>query len=244
MRDAADGLVRPAARQPGCDEPRQERDGGRRGRDRKRRVRAGLDRARRDARRRAPDCFEIEVVDNGPGLPRQNRSRLLEPYVTTKGHKGTGLGLAMSKITEQHGGTLALEDAPPRRTEQRRALVRITLPRRGAPGAALPDDSDDTPGPAPAVAVRREPEPQPSRAGDASRHPDRRRRGRYSRARLRHPRRRGTAHDSRATATRRCAPSRSAVRTSSSSTSGCRAAASTASRCSQSSSAPTPTCRW
>ena len=37
-----------------------------------------------------PDRYEIEVVDNGPGLPKQNRTRLLEPYVTTKGNKGTG----------------------------------------------------------------------------------------------------------------------------------------------------------
>ena len=60
------------------------------------------------------DRVTIEVIDNGIGLPKQNRARLLEPYVTTKGHKGTGLGLAMvQKITEQHGGTLSLEDAPP-----------------------------------------------------------------------------------------------------------------------------------
>ncbi len=73
----------------------------------------------------------IEVIDNGQGLPKQQRSRLLEPYVTTKGHKGTGLGLAMVlKITEQHGGSLTLEDAPadePGRPTTG-ALVRITLP--------------------------------------------------------------------------------------------------------------------
>lgn len=72
----------------------------------------------------------VEVIDNGQGLPKQQRSRLLEPYVTTKGHKGTGLGLAMVlKITEQHGGTLALEDAPDDGSgDHRGALVRITLP--------------------------------------------------------------------------------------------------------------------
>jgi two-component system nitrogen regulation sensor histidine kinase NtrY len=75
------------------------------------------------------DRVTIEVIDNGVGLPKHNRNRLLEPYVTTKGHKGTGLGLAMvQKITEQHGGTLALEDAPQAPGRTHGALVRITLP--------------------------------------------------------------------------------------------------------------------
>lgn len=83
------------------------------------------------------DRVTIEVIDNGVGLPKQNRNRLLEPYVTTKGHKGTGLGLAMvQKITEQHGGTLALEDAPGR---EHGALVRITLPLETGRGVSRPD---------------------------------------------------------------------------------------------------------
>ena len=74
----------------------------------------------------------IEVIDNGIGLPKQNRQRLMEPYVTNKGHKGTGLGLAIvQKIVEQHGGILALEDAPAGPTRSRGALVRITLPLHG-----------------------------------------------------------------------------------------------------------------
>ncbi len=74
--------------------------------------------------------IHIEVIDNGQGLPKQQRSRLLEPYVTTKGHKGTGLGLAMVlKITEQHDGTLTFEDAPPSESGATSgALFRITLP--------------------------------------------------------------------------------------------------------------------
>jgi two-component system nitrogen regulation sensor histidine kinase NtrY len=68
----------------------------------------------------------IDVCDNGPGLPKHNRSRLLEPYVTTKGHKGTGLGLAIvQKIIEQHGGQLLLEDAP--LNERRSSGARVTL---------------------------------------------------------------------------------------------------------------------
>ncbi|MEX0282275.1 MAG: PAS domain-containing sensor histidine kinase, partial [Arenibacterium sp.] len=54
---------------------------------------------------------EITIADNGIGLP-EDRARLFEPYVTTR-DEGTGLGLPIvKKIIEEHGGTLALEDAP------------------------------------------------------------------------------------------------------------------------------------
>jgi len=52
------------------------------------------------------------VYDNGIGLPKENRSRLLEPYVTTR-EKGTGLGLAIvGRILEDHGGHIDLDDLP------------------------------------------------------------------------------------------------------------------------------------
>jgi len=55
--------------------------------------------------------IRVSVRDNGRGLPDE-RSRLTEPYVTTRA-KGTGLGLAIvKKILEDHGGDLILEDAP------------------------------------------------------------------------------------------------------------------------------------
>jgi len=79
--------------------------------------------------RRGDGVVAIEVIDNGPGLPKHNRSRLLEPYVTTKGHKGTGLGLAIvAKITEQHGGELLLDDAPPAAGRTTGARVTLSLP--------------------------------------------------------------------------------------------------------------------
>ncbi len=54
----------------------------------------------------------IRVTDNGVGLPKENRNRLAEPYMTTR-EKGTGLGLAIVKrIMEEHGGRLRLLDAP------------------------------------------------------------------------------------------------------------------------------------
>ena len=56
--------------------------------------------------------YSVDVIDNGIGLPKENRHRLLEPYVTTR-EKGTGLGLAIvGKILEEHGGGLGLYDAP------------------------------------------------------------------------------------------------------------------------------------
>ena len=78
---------------------------------------------------RTPEAEVIRIMDNGVGLPETGRSRLLEPYVTTR-EKGTGLGLAIvKKIVEEHGGGFALDDAPE--------------------GWDRPDGGDATPGDAP-----------------------------------------------------------------------------------------------
>src|SRR5499427_7651352 len=67
----------------------------------------------------------IDVIDNGIGLPKENRSRLLEPYVTTR-EKGTGLGLAIvGKILEEHGGRIELHDAAEKFPGQRGAWMRL-----------------------------------------------------------------------------------------------------------------------
>ena len=87
--------------------------------------------------RRNGNRVDIEVIDNGPGLPKQNRIRLTEPYVTTKGAKGTGLGLAIvQKSVEQHAGLLSLEDAPPAPGRTHGALIRISLPAHPADAPA------------------------------------------------------------------------------------------------------------
>src|SRR3954463_7136639 len=66
----------------------------------------------------------IDVVDNGIGLPKVARSRLLEPYVTTRA-KGTGLGLAIvGRVLEDHGGRIELKDASDFRSGQRGAWMR------------------------------------------------------------------------------------------------------------------------
>ncbi len=67
----------------------------------------------------------IDVIDNGIGLPKENRSRLLEPYVTTR-EKGTGLGLAIvGRILEEHGGRIELHDAAEKAPGQRGAWMRL-----------------------------------------------------------------------------------------------------------------------
>jgi two-component system, NtrC family, nitrogen regulation sensor histidine kinase NtrY len=66
----------------------------------------------------------IDVIDNGKGFPRENRQRLLEPYMTTRAD-GTGLGLPIvAKILADHGGGIELRDAP----EGRGAWVRLFFP--------------------------------------------------------------------------------------------------------------------
>ena len=67
----------------------------------------------------------IDVIDNGIGLPKENRNRLLEPYVTTR-EKGTGLGLAIvGRILEDHGGVIELRDASDKLPDQQGAWVRL-----------------------------------------------------------------------------------------------------------------------
>jgi two-component system nitrogen regulation sensor histidine kinase NtrY len=77
------------------------------------------------------DDVVIDVVDNGIGLPKSNRNRLLEPYVTTR-EKGTGLGLAIvGRIIEEHGGKIELRDASEKMPGRRGAWVRIRFAAAG-----------------------------------------------------------------------------------------------------------------
>lgn len=87
------------------------------------------------------DSFVVDVIDNGRGLPVENRHRILEPYMTMR-EKGTGLGLAIvKKIIEEHGGQLELHDAPAEFDHGRGAMIRIILPRldTGVPAAGESD---------------------------------------------------------------------------------------------------------
>jgi two-component system nitrogen regulation sensor histidine kinase NtrY len=74
------------------------------------------------------DRCVIEVIDNGCGLPMENRNRLTEPYVTNR-QKGTGLGLAIvQRIAEQHEGVILLDDARDETGAITGALIRLNIP--------------------------------------------------------------------------------------------------------------------
>jgi two-component system nitrogen regulation sensor histidine kinase NtrY len=97
--------------------------------------------------RREDANIVIDVIDNGIGLPKENRRRLLEPYVTTR-EKGTGLGLAIvGKILEEHGGALELHDAAERFPGQRGAWMRL---RFAAEPPEPPPESESRPSRKPA----------------------------------------------------------------------------------------------
>jgi len=85
---------------------------------------------------REGESIAIDIVDNGIGLPKENRSRLLEPYVTTR-EKGTGLGLAIvGRIFEEHGGGIELHDAAEKIPGQRGAWMRVYFLAAGKDGAS------------------------------------------------------------------------------------------------------------
>ena len=85
------------------------------------------------------ELVRISVSDNGKGWPKENRNRLLEPYITTR-EKGTGLGLAIvAKIIEQHGGKVELVDAEPDANGRVGASFVFRLPLRPEPE----EDSED-----------------------------------------------------------------------------------------------------
>jgi len=62
-------------------------------------------------------AVRFQVEDNGTGIDEATRKRLFTDFFTTKGYKGTGLGLPVTKkIVREHGGELALDSEPGRGT--------------------------------------------------------------------------------------------------------------------------------
>ena len=62
---------------------------------------------------RQPMRVEVEVVDNGIGMSDESQKNAFSLFYSSKGHQGTGLGLAVSdKILREHGGAIEIESAP------------------------------------------------------------------------------------------------------------------------------------
>lgn len=56
---------------------------------------------------------EVDVIDNGIGMDEETQRRCLEPFFTTKGERGTGLGMAMVYgVAQRHNATMKIESAP------------------------------------------------------------------------------------------------------------------------------------
>jgi two-component system nitrogen regulation sensor histidine kinase NtrY len=92
---------------------------------------------------REGDDIVIDVIDNGVGLPKVSRSRLLEPYVTTR-EKGTGLGLAIvGRVLEDHGGGIELHDASDIRPGSRGAWMRLRFAISGKAANANDKPNDE-----------------------------------------------------------------------------------------------------
>jgi signal transduction histidine kinase len=65
----------------------------------------------------ATQVLRLRVADNGPGIPEEVRGKIFMPFHSTKGYKGTGLGLAVTKkIVEEHGGRVLMDTSPGRGT--------------------------------------------------------------------------------------------------------------------------------
>lgn len=68
----------------------------------------------------APDRIIVEVSDTGTGMDDETRVRCLEPFFSTKGHRGTGLGLSMVYgVVERHDGEIEIDSAPGKGTTMR-----------------------------------------------------------------------------------------------------------------------------
>ena len=58
---------------------------------------------------------QLTVSDNGQGIPPERQEEVFEAFWSTKGQRGTGLGLAVTrKIVQEHGGRIELDSEPGR----------------------------------------------------------------------------------------------------------------------------------
>lgn len=84
--------------------------------------------------RLGPSTIMLEVCDTGIGMDETIRKRCLEPFFSTKGKRGTGLGLAMVYgIMERHAGRIDIDSAP-----GKGSTLRLIFPLSKTPAAPIP----------------------------------------------------------------------------------------------------------
>lgn len=78
-----------------------------------------------------PDWVQVEIVDNGPGIPPKNFDKIFDPRFTTKQgtvRYGLGLGLSLTRqLVENHGGAISVDSQPGR------TIFTVGLPIEGPP---------------------------------------------------------------------------------------------------------------
>ena len=80
---------------------------------------------------------EAVVADTGVGMSAEVQARVFEPFFSTKGERGTGLGLpSVFGIVERHGGRVTIDSAPGRGT-----AFRLTFPAAQADAPAAPEEA-------------------------------------------------------------------------------------------------------
>ena len=79
------------------------------------------------------DRVQVEVIDSGVGMDEATRRRCLEPFFTTKGERGTGLGLAMVYgAMQRHSGDIEIDSTPGQGTTMRLSFAVPIMPAVGA----------------------------------------------------------------------------------------------------------------
>jgi signal transduction histidine kinase len=84
--------------------------------------------------KRDDDCVQVEITDDGPGIPPGEVGRVFDPFFTTKAvGQGTGLGLDTSRriVVDRHGGSLSVKSQPGATTFS----VRLPIVARGMPAS-------------------------------------------------------------------------------------------------------------
>lgn len=102
----------------------------------------------------APTHVLLEVTDSGVGMTEEIRKRCLEPFFSTKGKRGTGLGLAMVYgVMERHGGQIQIDSEVGKGTG-----IKLIFPIRSIIGAGTaPGDTPETIGPLHILCIDDEP---------------------------------------------------------------------------------------